>query len=113
VQLMRKTHMRLSDGRELIYFDESDAETRNVSDPRPPAPTPVSGGLRYDATLDEWVAMAGHRQDRTYLPPDDQCPLCPSAEGRHTNGPHAAAGPRVGPGQAGSGRLVSARIQPR
>ena len=87
---MRKTQMRLSDGRELIYFDESDTETRNITDPRRPAPRPVSGGLRYDATLDEWVTMAGHRQDRTYLPPDDQCPLCPSAEGRHTEIPSSA-----------------------
>ncbi len=84
---MRKTQMRLSDGRELIYFDESDTATRNVIDPRQIAVRPTSGGLRYDATLDEWVAVAGHRQDRTYLPPDDQCPLCPSAEGRHTEIP--------------------------
>jgi len=84
---MKRTHMRLSDGRELIYFDECEAVTRNVTDPRQLAAAPFTGGLRYDAALDEWVAMAGHRQDRTYLPPDDQCPLCPSTEGRHTEIP--------------------------
>ena len=33
----------------------------------------------YCATLvDEWVAVAAHRQTRTFLPPSDACPLCPS-----------------------------------
>jgi UDPglucose--hexose-1-phosphate uridylyltransferase len=84
---MKKTYMRLSDGRELIYFDESDTTTRNVTDPRRLAATSAVPRLRFDAVLDEWVAMAGHRQDRTYLPPDDECPLCPSAEGRNTEIP--------------------------
>jgi UDPglucose--hexose-1-phosphate uridylyltransferase len=84
---MKKTHMRLSDGRELIYFDESDTTTRNITDPRHLTAAAIVPKLRYDAALDEWVVMAGHRQDRTYLPPDDECPLCPSAEGRHTEIP--------------------------
>jgi UDPglucose--hexose-1-phosphate uridylyltransferase len=84
---MKKTHMRLSDGRELIYFDESDSTTRNVTDPRHLTAAAIVPKLRYDAALDEWVVMAGHRQDRTYLPPDEECPLCPSAEGRHTEIP--------------------------
>jgi UDPglucose--hexose-1-phosphate uridylyltransferase len=28
--------------------------------------------------LEEWVVIAPHRQDRTFLPSSDQCPLCPS-----------------------------------
>jgi UDPglucose--hexose-1-phosphate uridylyltransferase len=32
--------------------------------------------------MGEWVAMASHRQARTYQPPTDQCPLCPSRDGR-------------------------------
>lgn len=84
---MRKTHLRLSDGRELIYFDESDTVTRNLTDPRPLVAAAFTGELRYDAALDEWVAMARHRQERTYLPPEDECPLCPSTEGRHTEIP--------------------------
>src|ERR1044072_6727881 len=34
--------------------------------------------LRYHPFLDQWVATATHRQDRTFLPPDDFCPLCPT-----------------------------------
>jgi UDPglucose--hexose-1-phosphate uridylyltransferase len=33
------------------------------------------------------VAIASHRQGRTYHPPADQCPLCPSRDGRHTEIP--------------------------
>jgi UDPglucose--hexose-1-phosphate uridylyltransferase len=33
------------------------------------------------------VAIASHRQDRTYLPPADECPLCPSRDGRLTEIP--------------------------
>jgi UDPglucose--hexose-1-phosphate uridylyltransferase len=34
--------------------------------------------LRWNPTLREWVAYATHRQDRTFLPPAEYCPLCPT-----------------------------------
>ncbi len=34
--------------------------------------------LRYNPLLGEWLATATHRQDRTFLPPPDFCPLCPT-----------------------------------
>jgi UDPglucose--hexose-1-phosphate uridylyltransferase len=37
--------------------------------------------LRWDPTLQEWVAYATHRQDRTFLPPAEYCPLCPTKPG--------------------------------
>ncbi len=37
--------------------------------------------LRYHPFLDTWVITATHRQDRTFLPPDDYCPLCPTKPG--------------------------------
>lgn len=37
--------------------------------------------LRYHPFLDTWVITATHRQDRTFLPPDDFCPLCPTKPG--------------------------------
>ena len=33
------------------------------------------------------MAIASHRQDRTHLPPADECPLCPSRGGRSTEVP--------------------------
>ena len=37
--------------------------------------------LRWHPLLGEWVATATHRQDRTFLPPPDFCPLCPTKPG--------------------------------
>jgi len=37
--------------------------------------------LRFNPMLGEWVATATHRQERTFLPPPDFCPLCPTREG--------------------------------
>ncbi len=34
--------------------------------------------LRWNPLLGEWVATATARQERTFLPPDDYCPLCPT-----------------------------------
>ena len=37
--------------------------------------------LRYNPLLGEWLATATHRQDRTFLPPADFCPLDPTKPG--------------------------------
>lgn len=37
--------------------------------------------LRWHPLLGEWVATATHRQDRTFLPPADFCPLDPTKPG--------------------------------
>lgn len=37
--------------------------------------------LRYNPLKDEWVITATHRKDRTFKPPKDYCPLCPTEEG--------------------------------
>ncbi|MGE5587890.1 MAG: galactose-1-phosphate uridylyltransferase [Clostridia bacterium] len=37
--------------------------------------------LRWNPVLGEWVVTATHRQDRTYHPPADYCPLCPTRPG--------------------------------
>jgi len=38
--------------------------------------------LRYNPLLGEWLATATHRQDRTFLPPADFCPLDPTKPGK-------------------------------
>jgi UDPglucose--hexose-1-phosphate uridylyltransferase len=75
---VKRTVTQLADGRELIYFDERDDASRGVVDQRDLPPPPPAPELRHDPVLDEWVAIAAHRQSRTFLPPSDQCPLCPS-----------------------------------
>ncbi len=37
--------------------------------------------LRWNPLLGEWVATATHRQQRTFMPPPDYCPLCPTKPG--------------------------------
>lgn len=36
---------------------------------------------RRDPVTGEWRTFATHRQDRTFLPPADLCPLCPTRDG--------------------------------
>jgi len=85
--VVRKTEARLADGRQLIYYDEADDAARCAVDERDLPPLTGGSTIRYDALADEWVTVAAHRQERTYLPPADECPLCPSAGGRHTEIP--------------------------
>jgi UDPglucose--hexose-1-phosphate uridylyltransferase len=85
-----KTSGRLADGREIIYFDESPGSGRAaIGDRRdlPPRDPGASSVLRWDALAGEWVIIAAQRQDRTFLPPAEQCPLCPSRAGRLTEIP--------------------------
>jgi UDPglucose--hexose-1-phosphate uridylyltransferase len=84
---VKRTVTHLADGRELIYFDEGDAADRGEPDRRELPPPPPASEIRYDPILDEWVAIAAHRQTRTYLPPSDECPLCPSTATRSTEIP--------------------------
>ncbi|MES2614565.1 MAG: galactose-1-phosphate uridylyltransferase [Bdellovibrionota bacterium] len=37
--------------------------------------------LRWHPLLGEWVGTATHRQNRTFHPPDNYCPLCPTKPG--------------------------------
>ena len=84
---VRLSRARLADGREIVYFDDSEPyrsgrAERHVPDTRH---LPSAGGgsvLRMDALSGEWVAIASHRNERTLFPPADQCPLCPTGRGR-------------------------------
>jgi UDPglucose--hexose-1-phosphate uridylyltransferase len=78
IGLMKRTTTRLADGRELFYYDAGDATVRDARDRRPLQPAASASEIRHDPLLDEHVGYAAHRQTRTYHPPADQCPLCPS-----------------------------------
>jgi UDPglucose--hexose-1-phosphate uridylyltransferase len=80
--VVKKTSTRLADGRELIYYDLRDDTVRDAVDRRPLERTVTTSEIRRDVLLGDSVAVASHRQGRTYLPPADQCPLCPS-KGEH------------------------------
>ncbi|WP_225626892.1 galactose-1-phosphate uridylyltransferase [Streptomyces werraensis] len=75
---MKKTSTRLADGREFIYYDLADDTVRDAVDRRPLDATVTTSEIRRDELLGDSVAIASHRQGRTYHPPADECPLCPS-----------------------------------
>ncbi|MGP4084781.1 galactose-1-phosphate uridylyltransferase [Streptomyces sp. KR55] len=75
---MKKTSTRLADGRELIYYDLRDDAVRDAVDRRPLDRTVTTSEIRRDELLGDAVAIASHRQGRTYHPPADECPLCPT-----------------------------------
>lgn len=77
---------RLADGREILYFDDlatsdSPADRPVPTDPRPVEPAPQSTQLRRDPLTGDWVTIAARRNTRTFLPPADECPLCPAGRG--------------------------------
>ncbi|KOG26637.1 galactose-1-phosphate uridylyltransferase [Streptomyces viridochromogenes] len=75
---MKKTSTQLADGRELVYYDLRDDTVRDAVDQRPLDRTVTTSEVRRDELLGDSVAIASHRQGRTYHPPADECPLCPS-----------------------------------
>ncbi|MFF7898162.1 galactose-1-phosphate uridylyltransferase [Streptomyces sp. NPDC007920] len=79
---MKKTSTWLADGRELIYYDLRDDTVREAVDRRPLERTVTTSEVRRDALLGDAVAVASHRQGRTYHPPAGECPLCPSSGDR-------------------------------
>jgi UDPglucose--hexose-1-phosphate uridylyltransferase len=85
--LVRKTAVTLADGRTLLYFGDVPERPADYPDLRSPVAIHVRSQARRDRLLGEWVVIASHRQDRTFQPAEDQCPLCPSRDGRNTEIP--------------------------
>ncbi|MER5636007.1 galactose-1-phosphate uridylyltransferase [Kitasatospora sp. NPDC002227] len=86
---MKKTTTKLADGRELIYYDADESAVRDAVDARPLEAPGALSEIRRDAATGDWVTIAAHRQGRIYHPPADECPLCPSREGRLSEIPGA------------------------
>ncbi|GIM88526.1 galactose-1-phosphate uridylyltransferase [Paractinoplanes toevensis] len=81
---VRRTSRSMADGREIIYFDDTEPYgARDAVDRRPlPAAADAPGPeMRYDPLTGEWIAIAAHRNDRTFLPAADQDPLAPTTPG--------------------------------
>ena len=71
------------DGRPLLLYarhplpDGLDAPSPNTT------PVGANSHLRWHPLRGEWVAYAGHRQNRTFLPPPEYNPLAPSRDPEH------------------------------
>ncbi|WP_214401722.1 galactose-1-phosphate uridylyltransferase [Pseudonocardia lacus] len=78
-----RTPARMADGRELFYFDDPGRPDRVPPPDTRDLPAVQTGStMRFDVLTGEWVTVAAHRMDRTFLPPADHCPLCPTRPGR-------------------------------
>ncbi|MFL6082324.1 MAG: galactose-1-phosphate uridylyltransferase, partial [Mycobacterium sp.] len=76
------TRWPLADGRELLLFALPGHTPAPVPDKRPLTDRGnQQSQLRFDRQTGQWVIIAALRQDRTYKPPPDQCPLCPGPTG--------------------------------
>ncbi|GAB3584982.1 galactose-1-phosphate uridylyltransferase [Calidifontibacter terrae] len=79
---MEQTKGHLADGREIVWFDQDGTAREAVADTRTElGPRGVGGVMRRDPLTGEWVALAAHRQARTFMPAASECPLCPSRPG--------------------------------
>ncbi len=75
---MGKTRFDRADGRYVTYY------SFDCPVPRVLASAEQERGqerveLRWNALLGEWVVVSTARQGRTFLPPAEYCPLCPTA----------------------------------
>jgi UDPglucose--hexose-1-phosphate uridylyltransferase len=77
-----KREAKLADGRDLFYFDDSGSSLPEVrkEDTRAAEPRPELAEMRLDVLSGEWISVAAHRHNRAFLPPAQECPLCPSRE---------------------------------
>jgi len=84
-----KKTSKLADGRDLFYFDDANsnlaperkADLRNLGD------RPAVAEMRLDSLTGEWISIAAARNNRAFLPPANQCPLCPTSAGNQSEIP--------------------------
>lgn len=74
-----KRPTRLSDGRELIYFDDPGTSLGpdRAVDTRVLDPRPTTATMRQDVLTGDWISIAAARQNRAFLPPAELDPLAP------------------------------------
>lgn len=77
---MHKRQLTKPDGRPLYLYSRSwIPEDLVAPSPRPDSIAP-NAHLRWHPLRGEWVAYAGHRQNRTFLPPPEYNPLAPTTD---------------------------------
>ena len=79
----RKLQDKLSDGRDVFYFDDAESQLPAIRKPdsREAQSRPELAEMRLDVLSGEWISVAAHRHARAFLPPASECPLCPSHSG--------------------------------
>ena len=84
---MQRRRTEKADGRYLVYYrfdDEAEAaggraSSREEKARRDPGEAPAPQ-MRWNPVLQQWIVVAAHRQERTFLPAEESCPLCPTRD---------------------------------
>ncbi len=77
---MHKRRVTKPDGRALLLYGRQPLD-ESMSAPSPEGPgVAPNAHLRWHPLRGEWVAYAGHRQHRTFLPPPEYNPLAPTTD---------------------------------
>lgn len=81
MEQITKRAYKLSDGRDLIYFDDADTTLPPDRGPdlREPMDRPETATMRQDVLTGEWISIAAARQNRVVLPPTHRDPLAPAS----------------------------------
>jgi UDPglucose--hexose-1-phosphate uridylyltransferase len=80
---MHKRLLRKPDGRALMLYARAPFPPDMAAPSPSQTPYAPNPHLRWHALRGEWVAYAGHRQHRTFLPPPEYNPLAPSRDPDH------------------------------
>jgi len=79
---------QLADGRAIAYYDGHPGRGPLAPDRRTDiAPLQPASEIRWDPLQHDYAVIARHRQERTYHPPVELCPLCPSTDALLTEVP--------------------------
>lgn len=78
---MYKRCVRISDDRYMYFYSEKPPAHDAVHEACEPRLVQPHSELRWHPILRQWVINATHRQQRTYRPPAEFCPLCPTQPG--------------------------------
>jgi UDPglucose--hexose-1-phosphate uridylyltransferase len=80
---MYRRELTKPDGRSLVLYAREPLDD-DLQAPSPStAPHQPKPHLRWHPLRGEWVAYAGHRQHRTFLPPAEYNPLAPTTDAEH------------------------------
>jgi UDPglucose--hexose-1-phosphate uridylyltransferase len=120
-KIAKRVHA-LADGRELIYFDDSDTKLPpdRAPDRRDLVARPPTAEMRQDPLTGEWISIAAQRQNRVVMPSAGLDPLAPQSPGNPSEIPaeydvavFENRSPAFGPGlpAAGSGEADLARLE--
>ena len=82
---MQRRETERADGRYLVYYRFDGEAVTPAGEPSVPErglarPAGEAPQMRWNPVLRQWIVVAAHRQERTFLPARESCPLCPTRD---------------------------------